>query len=173
MISSLFRLSSAKEVAEENNKNDAKNALKPHMQSEVLVQVDEVHKPSARPFVPPQNIDQLSAAVRELLMDSHLEVSKVRPFFWTMVETYIDRFQIYPFDVVKALFYYLESADYPADEMRELVTRLEKCYDQQHGEPMHKSTNLVCGNDSLDDEIKELRESIKYASLVGELEEET
>jgi hypothetical protein len=173
MISSLFRLASVKKVAEENNKNDAKDALKPHMQSEVLMQVDEAQESSTkRPFVPPENIDQLSDAVRDLLMSQHLEVSKVRPFFWSMVETYIDRFHIYPFDVVKALFYYLESADYPADEMRDLVKKLEECYDQQHGEPMHKSTQLVCGDDGLEDELKDLRESIKYASLVGELEEE-
>ena len=56
--------------------------------------------------------------------------------------------------------------------MRDLVKKLEECYDQEHGEPMHKSTELVCSDDGLDGEIKELRESIKYASMVGELEEE-
>lgn len=116
-------------------------------------------------------MDQVSDAVRKLLMDENLEVSKVRPFFWSMVEAYVDRFHIYPFDIVKATFSYLESENYPADEMRALVKKLEECYEQQFGEPMHKSTQLVCSGDGLDDEIKELRESIKYASLVGELEE--
>jgi hypothetical protein len=137
------------------------------------MQVDEARESSAgQPFEPPKNMDQLSIAVRKLLMDSNLEVGKVRPFFWSMVEVYVDRFHIYPFDIVKALFSYLESADYPADQMRELVKKLEECYHQQYGEPMHKSTELVCHDDCLDDEIKELRESIKYASLVGEFEEE-
>lgn len=138
------------------------------------MQVDESHESSAGcAFTPPENLDQMSDAVRRLLMDSHLEVSKVRPFFWSMVEAYVDRFHMYPFDIVKAIFSYLESEDYPADEMRALVKKLEECYEQQFGEPMHKSTQLVCSDDGLDDEIKELRESIKYASMVGELEEET
>ncbi len=142
------------------------------MHIDVSIQVDEKAESSAESFVPPENVDQLIEAVHDLLINKHLEVSKVRPFFWSMVETYIDRFDVYPFDVVKALFYYLESADYPPDEMRSLVKKLEECYDQEHGESMHKSTKLVCSDDGLDGEIKELRESIKYASMVGELEEE-
>jgi hypothetical protein len=169
MMGNFFRRASVKEEAEENNNKDA---LKPHMQANAFVQVDEVAKSSTeKPFTPPENIDQLSEAVRELLLSQRLEVSKVRPFFWSMVEIYIDRFDVYPFDVVKALFYYLESADFPADEMRSLVKKLEECYAEQHGESMHKSTRLVCSDDGLADEMKELRESIKYASLVGELEE--
>ncbi len=142
------------------------------MHIDVSIQVDDMTESSAESFVPPENVDQLIEAVHDLLMNQHLEVSKVRPFFWSMVETYIDRFDVYPFDVVKALFYYLESSDYPADEMRALVKKLEECYDHEYGEPMHKSTKLVCSDDGLDGEIKELRESIKYASMVGELEEE-
>lgn len=173
MISSLFRRASLNEVAKENNKNDAQEVLKPHVQIDASMQVDELHKSSSRaPLTSAKNLDQLAIAARELLMDKNLEVSKVRPFFWSMVEAYLDRFNIYPFDVVKALFSYIESEDYSADELQQLVKKLEEYYAQQYGEPMHKSTQLVSSDDSLDDEIKELRESIKYASLVGELEEE-
>lgn len=173
MISSLFRRTSADEVAEENNNNDAQEALKPRMQTDASTPVDDAHESAAvGKFVSPKNLDQLSIAARELLMDKNLEVSKVRPFFWSMVEAYLDRFNIYPFDVVKALFSYIESEDYSAEEMKALVKKLEEYYDQQYGEPMHKSTQSVSSDDPLDDEIKELRESIKYASLVGELEEE-
>lgn len=136
------------------------------------MQVDETKQSSAKAsFSPPENMDQLSVAVHHILMDEHLEVSKVRPFFWSMVEAYVDRFQIYPFDIVKALFSYLESNDYPPDLMREIVKKLEESYDGQYGEPMHKSTQLVCEGDCLDHEVKELRASLKYAALVDELEE--
>lgn len=173
MISSLFRRASVNEVAKENKKDDAQEALKPRVQIDASMPVDDLQQSSYRAsFDSPRNLDQLAIAARELLMDKNLEVSKVRPFFWSMVEAYLDRFNIYPFDVVKALFSYIESEDYTAEELRQLVKKLEEYYDQQYGEPMHKSTCLVSSGDSLDDEIKELRESIKYASLVGELEEE-
>lgn len=172
MITSLFRLASDKESAEENNKNDTQIALKPQMQTEVPLVADEPEASSLPLSSMPGTLDQLSKVAHELLMDKNLEVSKVRPFFWSMVETYVDRFQIYPFDVVKALFSYLESRDFPEDQMRELVNKLEECYLQQHGDAMRKSTQLMCEEDSMDDELKELRESLKYAALVGELEEE-
>jgi hypothetical protein len=158
-------------------RNETQDALKQQLHNDVLKRdpskkVDETKRSSAKaPYSPPENMDQLSAAVHHILMDKHLEVSKVRPFFWSMVEAYVDRFQIYPFDIVKALFSYLESSDYPPDLMRDLVTKLEECYDRQYGEPMHKSTKLVCEGDCLDHEVKELRESLKYAALVDELEE--
>jgi hypothetical protein len=171
MISGLFKLAFVKRAAEENNKNDANDALKLHAQIDTPHSVDEVTESTAKFSTPLENVDQLSSAVHDLLISKHLELSKVQPFFWSMVEDYIDRFQSYPFDVVKALFYYLEATDYPADEIRELVKKLEDCYVQQHGESMHKSTKLVCAVDGLAEEMKELRESIKYASLVGELEE--
>jgi hypothetical protein len=139
---------------------------------DALRRVGDFKKSSAKtPYTLPENMDQLSEAVHHIFMDKNLEVSKVRPFFWLLVEAYVDRFQIYPFDIVKALFYYLESNDYPSDLMRDLVTKLEECYDKQYGEPMHKSTKLVCESDNLDHEVKELRESLKYAALVDEIEE--
>lgn len=173
MITNLFKLAADKEPAEGNNKNDAQKALKPQMQTEQPVPFDEgIDSSGKRMCSPPGNLDQLARAAHELLMDKNLEVGKVRPFFWSMVETYVDRFQVYPFDVVKALFSYLESRDYPAEQIRELVDKLEQCYLQNHGQAMRKSTQLACEQDSLDDELKELRESIKYAALVGELEDE-
>ena len=53
---------------------------------------------------------------------------------------------------------------------RELVRQLELLYLKQHGKPMHKATELVNERDCLDDEIRDLRESLKYAALVGELD---
>ena len=35
---------------------------------------------------------------------------------------------------------------------------------------MHKATELVNERDCLDDEIRDLRESLKYVALVGELD---
>ncbi len=159
--------------AEGEGRNDDQETLKLRAKTDALLQVDAVGKSMVdSSYDAPRNLDQLSIAARELLMDKNLEVSKVRPFFWSMVEAYMDRFNIYPFDVVKALFSYIESEDYSAEELRQLVKKLEEYYAQQFGEPMHKSTQLVSETDSMDDEIRQLRESIKYASLVGELEEE-
>ena len=124
------------------------------------------------------SLDDLSKITRDMLMDKDLEVSKVRPFFWTLVEAYVDRFQVFPFDVIKALFSYLELQDYPQDEMRELVKKLEKVYKKQHGTAMREPESRpgpeprpdTGKNDgrSLDDEISELRETLKYAAIVGE-----
>lgn len=172
MINSLFRRAFVKEAAEENDTNDANEALKLRMQTEAATQVDEDSGSSASRLFVKKDMDHLSAAVCDLLVDRNLEVSKVRPFFWSMVEVYVDRFHKYPFDIVKALFLYIEAEDYSAEETRALVKKLEEHYERQFGEPMHKSTKLVCNDYSLDDEIKDLRESIKYASMVGELEEE-
>lgn len=173
MISSLFRLASDKEPVTVNNKNDTQKALNPQMQTEALVQAKNVEAHATeRAFRAPDNLDQLSKAAHTLLMDKNLEVGKVRPFFWSMVETYVDRFQIYPFDVVKALFSYLESRDYPPEQMLELVKKLEQSYLQQHGKPMRKTAVKVNEDEERVDEVRELRESLKYAALVGELEEE-
>jgi hypothetical protein len=125
------------------------------------------------------SLDDLSKLVRERLMDKDLEVSKVRPFFWTLVETYVDRFQVFPFDAIKALLSYLELQEYPQEEMRELVRKLEKRYKKQHGTAMREPESRpggprlrpVAGERGgllLDDEISQLRESLKYAAIVGE-----
>jgi len=48
-------------------------------------------------------LDDLSTISRNLLMDKSLEVSKVRAFFWSMIETYVERFLVYPFDEISEL----------------------------------------------------------------------
>ncbi|MBE9564815.1 MAG: hypothetical protein IMF17_06175 [Proteobacteria bacterium] len=114
------------------------------------------------------DLEQLGKLAAQRLNDKNLEVSKVRPFFWSLVETYVDRFQLYPFDINKALFSYLELTDYPEDKVRELVRQLESQFEKSHGRPLRKSTQLVGQNDVLDDEIKDLRDSLKYAAMVAE-----
>jgi hypothetical protein len=49
---------------------------------------------------------QLGELVIKLLNDKNLEVSKVRPFFWSLLETYADHFRLYPFIASKVLFKY-------------------------------------------------------------------
>lgn len=118
------------------------------------------------------SLDDLSEISRSMLLDKNLEVSKVRPFFWTMVETYVDRFQVLPFDAIKALFSYLELHQYPKEQLRDLVEQLERLYETQHGRPMRESERQPVseGNSELmlDDEINQLRETLKYAAIVGE-----
>ena len=119
----------------------------------------------------PTNLDQLSAIAVDLLNKKNLEVSKVRPFFWSMVETYVDRFQQYPFDTSKALFSYLELASFPEDEVRELIKQLEAQFESSHGRPLRKSTQRLSQKDVQDDEIKNLRGSVKYAAMVAEVDD--
>jgi hypothetical protein len=175
MISSLFRSVRVKELTDNKNNNDQKADdidMKPQMHTEAFLPVSDIQEAAGEAVsLPLDNLDQLSAAARELLMDKNLEVSKVRPFFWSMVETYVDRFHVFPFDVNRALFSYLESRDFPPDQMKQLVRKLEECYEQQHGEPMHNNSQLANENECLDEEIKALRDSLKYAGLVGELDE--
>jgi hypothetical protein len=117
------------------------------------------------------SLDDLSTISRNLLMDKNLEVSKVRVFFWNMVEFYVERFQVYPFDAVKALFSYLELHEYPEEQLRDLIEQLEKRYKKQYGRSLHESDQLPAGSEPgqlLDDEINELRETLKYAAIVGE-----
>jgi hypothetical protein len=114
------------------------------------------------------DVDDLSLLARKLLMDKDLELSKIRPFFWTLVEIYVDRFQLFPFDAVKALLNYLEFHDYPEGQLRGLIGQLQDIYEEQHGRSIKESVQVSASNVMLDDEIKELRESLKYAALVGE-----
>lgn len=114
------------------------------------------------------DLEQLGELAATVLNDKNLEVSKVRPFFWSLVETYVDRFNLYPFDVNKALFSHLELNDYPEEAVLQLVKQLELQFEKAHGRPLHKSTQLLCPQDALDDEIKQLRDSLKYAAMVAE-----
>ena len=123
---------------------------------------------SARADTSAEDLKQLGERVVAALNDKNLKVSEVRPFFWSMVETYIDRFHHYPFDANKAIISYLELKDYPEDVVRELVKQLEAQFEVIHGRPLRKSTQLVSQVDVLDDEIKQLRDSLKYAAMVAE-----
>ena len=116
----------------------------------------------------PDSIDTLGEAIRDVLMDRYLEVSKVRPMFWHMVEIYTDRFQSYPFDAFKALYSYLEMKDFPADEMEAIINKLEQAYEKKHGHPVRRKSEVVEPEETIDDEIRELRDSLAYASLVDE-----
>ena len=120
----------------------------------------------------PADLTQLGDLAIRLLNDKNLEVSKVRPFFWSLVETYVDRFHHYPFDVSKALFSYLELADYPEETVLQLVTQLESQYEKVHGRQLRKSKSLFSQPGSLDKEIEELRDSLKYAAMVAEAKAE-
>ena len=119
----------------------------------------------------PTDLTQLGELAISILNDRNLEVSKVRPFFWSLVETYVDRFNLYPFDVNKALFSYLELNDYPEEKVQKLVRQLESQYEKTHGKPLRKSSQLLRQQNALDDEIKELRDSLKYAAMVAESDE--
>ena len=116
-------------------------------------------------------LDDLSTISQNLLMDKNLEVSKVRAFFWSMIETYVERFQVYPFDAIKALFSYLELHEYPENQLRDLVEQLEKRYKKHCGTSLCESDQLPASSEPgqlLDDEISELSETLKYAAIVGE-----
>lgn len=119
-------------------------------------------------FVSVESLDQLGEQVRELLINRNLEVSKVRPFFWSMVETYVDRFQTYPFDVVKALFSYLELRDYPEVEIKSLVQQLESLTTQPRQHASRKKPRTVTELDGLDPAIRDFQDSLKYAAMVGD-----
>jgi hypothetical protein len=166
MLSSLLNTDPAR--GSENN-NDSRQTLKSQAQTEILSLVDEPPGHHSKDFTSLENMDQLSKCARQLLLNKNLELSKVRPFFWSLVEAYVDRFQIYPFDVTRALFSYMELRDYPEDEVRTLVQALEKRYLEQHGRALKQATELVTEAGSLDAEIKELRDSLKYAALLDEL----
>lgn len=118
------------------------------------------------------SLDDLSQISRNMLMNKNLEASKVRPFVWALVEAYVERFQVFPFDASKALFSYLELHGYPEEQLRDLVKQLEKLYEKQYGRPVRESEQQFITEDiraqTLDDEISELRETLKYAAIVGE-----
>jgi len=145
--------------------------LKLHKQKNTVLEAEGKFSQSREFSSTPSNLDQLGELAIELLNKKNLEVSKVRPFFWSMVETYVDRFEQYPFDTSKALFSYLELANFPEDEVQHLVRQLEAEYEKSRGRPLRKSTQLLSQKDVLDDEIKSLRDSIKFAAMVPEIED--
>lgn len=173
LIGSLLRFSSAEKDGAPNTDNEDSDDLMPksladrvasfadHTASQVASEIDYRQL----------GLDELSKITRDMLMDKNLEVSKVRPFFWTMVETYVDRFQVFPFDAIKALFSYLELRDYPEQQLRDLVQQLEDIYQKQYGRSMREPTPPVATRADLGDEIAALRDTLKYAAIVGERSE--
>ncbi len=145
--------------------------MKLHKQNNTVLNAKDKFSQSRDSQSHPEDLTQLGERAIKLLNDKNLEVSKVRPFFWSLVEAYVDRFQLYPFDASKALFNSLELNDYPEDAVLQLVKQLESQFEKSHGHPLRKSTQLICQQDALDDEIKELRASLKYAAMVAESNE--
>jgi len=170
---SLPRFSSIKDEIEDTN-NDNSDDLVPEALSSMLASLNDqaVSQAVSHSDYKHLGLDDLSRISRSMLMDKNLEVSKFRPFFWNLVETYVDRFQVLPFDAIKALFSYLELHQYPKEQLRDLVEQLERLYETQHGRPMRESERQPVseGNSELmlDDEINQLRETLKYAAIVGE-----
>jgi hypothetical protein len=150
--------------------------LKLHKHNSTVLNAEDKFSQSRDDSSSPADLSQLGLSelgelAIKLLNDKNLEVSKVRPFFWSLVETYVDRFNLYPFDVNKALFSHLELNDYPEETVQQLVKQLESQFEKTHGRPLRKSTQLLCQQDALDDEIKKLRDSLKYAAMVAETDE--
>lgn len=116
----------------------------------------------------PEDLAQLGELAITLLNDKNLEVSKVRPFFWSLVETYVDRFQLYPFDVSKALFSYLELNDYPEKTVLQLVEQLESQFQKAHGRRLRKPEQREPRHVLPDDDLQQFRDSLKYAAMVAE-----
>jgi len=145
--------------------------LKLHKHNSTVLNAEDKFSQSRDAISPPADLSQLGNLAIKLLNDKNLEVSKVRPFFWSLVETYVDRFDLYPFDVSKALFSYLELNDYPEETVQQLVKQLEAQFEETHGQPLRKSAQLLRQQKTLDDEIKELRDSLKYAAMVAEVDE--
>lgn len=120
----------------------------------------------------PRTISQLSEHAQRLLRRPNLDISSIKPFFWSMVETYLDRFQQYPFDVNRALFSSLEMRDCPEEEVKQLIADLQKQFEAHHGKPLYKPAEPGSAGaapvSSLDEEIRELRDTLKYAALVAE-----
>ena len=115
-----------------------------------------------------EDLTELGERAIQLLKDENLKVSNVKPFFWSMVETYVDRFQFYPFDINKALISYLELKDYPEETIQELIKKLEMQFEKVHGRPLREPEHVAEKPKALDAELSELRDSLKYAALVAE-----
>jgi septum formation inhibitor MinC len=142
--------------------------LKFQKRNSTVLNAEDKFSQSRKKTSTPTDLTQLGDLAISLLNDKNLEVSKVRPFFWSLVETYVDRFHLYPFDINKALFSYLELEDYPEEKVLQLVTQLESQFEKVHGRQLRKSKSLFSQPGALDKEIGELRDSLKYAAMVAE-----
>lgn len=145
--------------------------MKSHKHNNNVLSAEEKFSSSRNERSVPADLTQLGELAISMLNDKNLEVSKVRPFFWSLVETYVDRFHLFPFDVNKALFSQLELNGYPEEAVKQLVKQLESQFETTNGRPLRKSTPSDCKQDLLDDEIKQLRDSIRYAAMVAEADD--
>ena len=172
LIGSLLRFSSNEDETQDANNENSDDVMAKALSKKLASLSDQAESQTdSYSDYKHLSLDDLSKISRNILMDKNLEASKVRAFFWNMVETYVDRFQVYPFDAIKALFSYLELHEYPEEQLRDLVEQLEKRYKKQYGRSMRESDQLPAGSEPgqlLDDEINELRETLKYAAIVGE-----
>lgn len=116
----------------------------------------------------PGSFDDLLRAVRELLMDPRLDLSVVTPLIYSLLETFIDDFQQYPYDQVSKLLARLEQEAYPAHGLRELISRIEEAYGQNHNEAIHDTPHELATND----DFEGLRQSVRYAAMVAERDDQ-
>jgi hypothetical protein len=112
-------------------------------------------------------LEELLLAVHELLADQRLEVRVVTPLLYSLLETYIDNFQAYPFGDVSKLLTQLEVDGYPEPEIHALMKRIEDTYEQYHA----NSTRQTVPGMAMDSEYEGLRQSIKYAAMVADQED--
>ncbi len=145
--------------------------MKSHKYNRNVLNAENKFSQSRNINASPTDFTQLGDLAIKLLNEKNLAVSKVRPFFWSLVEAYADRFDDYPFDVNKALFSYFELKNYPEETMRQLVQQLELQFEEAHGHPLRKPPQLQYPKNTIDDEIKALRDCLKYAALVTECDE--
>ncbi len=156
----------------EKDKINHQVTLKSPLQKSAVLRAGDKFSAAGSRLTTPVNLDQLGEIVQQLLNDKNLEVSKVRPFFWSLVETYVDRFQCFPFDVNKALFSHLELNDFPEEELRALIRQLETLCEgagavsRAQSGATGKAVKPV--ETSLDEEADDLRSCLKYATLVAE-----
>ena len=172
--------------------NDPDDSVKDHLnQDESAPAVEPEPLPEIEAPVTREKhytLDELGDITHRILADENIEVSKVKPFIWSVIDAYTDRFQAFPFDAQKALFNYLELDERPGSELKELVKGIEALYEKQQGEPMRKPglsakesepplkpliTDMRTQEELLDEELKELRETLKYAAMVGERLDDT
>ena len=145
--------------------------MKPQLNDEVITSIEKHRRTRVdNDTASPKNLDELTQLARTMLMQEHLEVSKVRPLFWSMIETYVDRFHTFPFDIVKALHCHLELIDCSSEDMHAIVKNIEEVHMNRYGHPMKQATQMLSEKETLEEEIKALRDSLKYASLVESIE---
>ncbi len=117
-------------------------------------------------------LDELAATLRARLLDVSVDADEAGSFLRHLIEVYVDRFQAFPFDGFEALFRCLELQQASREQMHDLVERLERLYEARYGAAMPGSLKPSRGEaarqPTLDQEISQLRETLKYAAIAGE-----